>query len=485
MLKRYFGPRIHQGLHFFVLSLFIVGVVCSKFLMSMGLLLGVLNLLLEGDFYTYWERIKTNKFILFILAFYALHLLGFLWTSNMDYGLDDVRKKTSLLLIPIIVGAQPMLGPKRWQRLIRYFLLTLVITAVANLIAYHFFAEKLNLIDIRDMSLFGSHIRYGILIGIGLAFCVERIYHQTKHRAWYVITAGFFLVYTFYSQVLSGIISVAIVLLALMTFLLYMKRLFGLLALSSFIALGGIIALCYYLSFPVQYPTPCVEQYDQMEAAWNKRSDLNYDSLDKRNQPLKATLERYLSSKGLCANKRGVLSLTNEDIQFIETGFADVHQTFGGIQARLLDIRYQLHHAQNPSGHSILERLEYWKNAWAIIEQHWLMGVGTGDVDDAMQAMYDKRHSPLTKERRLRAHNSYLTYYLTFGIFGFLFFVYFQLKFIIQQIKWQQAVGMLFGIIALVTFLFEDTLESQMGITLFAFFYAVFSRKISTKQIRP
>jgi O-antigen ligase len=97
-----------------------------------------------------------------------------------------------------------------------------------------------------------------------------------------------------------------------------------------------------------------------------------------------------------------------------------------------------------------------------------------------MQAMYDQRNSPLTKERRLRAHNSYLTYYLTFGILGFLFFVYFQLKFILQQWKWKQWVGLLFGCIVFVTFLFEDTLESQMGITLFAFFYSLFSRKITS-----
>jgi O-antigen ligase len=202
--------------------------------------------------------------------------------------------------------------------------------------------------------------------------------------------------------------------------------------------------------------------------------------LDLRNQPVSSTLERYLSSKALCATEVGVKQLSTEDIQFIEKGYADVHETYGGMQARLLDIRYQLHHASNPSGHSILERLEYWKNAWALIENHWMLGVGTGDVDDAMQAMYDQRNSPLTKERRLRAHNSYLTYFLTFGILGILFFVYFQLKFILQQVKWKQWVGLLFGCIVLVTFLFEDTLESQMGITLFAFFYSLFSRKITS-----
>jgi hypothetical protein len=481
MLKRYFGPQIHHRVHFFVLALFIIGVVCSKFLMSMGLLLGVLNLVFEGNFHSYYRRLRENPLILFILLFYGIHLLGLLWTSNFDYGLDDIRKKTSLLLIPLIVCAHPIPSPKRWTKLIHYFILTLVITAIINLIAYHFFATKLKLIDIRDMSLFGSHIRYGILIGIGLTFCFERIYTQRKRRNVYALAAVFFLVYTIYSQVLSGIISVAIVLIALLTFLLYIKRLYSVLVFSYVLFIGGLIGLFYYLSVPVNYPVPCAERYDEMETAWNKRSSLNYDSLDQRKQPVSSTLERYLSSKALCARESGVNQLSEEDIHFIERGYADVHETYGGIQARLLDIRYQLHHASNPSGHSILERIEYWKNAWAVIENHWMFGVGTGDVDDAMQNMYNKRQSSLTPERRLRAHNSYLTYYLTFGILGFLFFLYFQLKFIIQQFKWQQWVGFLFGLIALVTFLFEDTLESQMGITLFAFFYAVFSRKITSK----
>ncbi len=481
MFKRYFGPQIHHQVHFLVLAFFIIGVVCSKFLMSMGLLLGILNLLTEGNFTSYFHRLRENPLILLILLFYTLHLVGLLWSSNLDYGLDDVRKKTSLLLIPLIVGSHPIPSSKRWITLIHFFILTLVITASINLIAYHFFAEKLNLIDIRDMSLFGSHIRYGILMGIGLAFCLERLYQGAKYRNGFIASALFFLIYTFYSQVLSGVIAVAIVLVGLIVFVLWKRRQFIVLISSFIVILLGSTALIYYLSQPVTYSILCMEKYDEMESAWNLRSSLNYDSLDKRKQPVASTLERYLSSKRLCANADGVQKLTNEDIHFVETGFADVHETYGGIQARLLDIRYQLHHASNPSGHSILERIEYWKNAWAIIENHWFIGVGTGDVDDAMQEMYNERQSPLTLERRLRAHNSYLTYYVTFGIFGFLFFLYFQLKFIIQQWKWQQWLGFLFGIIALVTFLFEDTLESQMGITMFAFFYAVFSRKITSK----
>jgi O-antigen ligase len=232
MLKRFFGPEIHHRLHFLVLCFFIVGVVCSKFLMSMGLLLGVANLLLEGNFRSYFQRLKDNPLIILLLIFYAVHLLGLSWSSNWTYGLDDIRKKTSLLLIPLIVGAHPIPTPTRLTKLVHYFILTLVITAFINTVAYQFFSNPLHLIDIRDMSLFGSHIRYGILIGIGLAFCLEGIYKGSKYRNLFVLAALLFIIYTFYSQVLSGIISVGIVLVGLLTFILYIKRLYWVLILS-------------------------------------------------------------------------------------------------------------------------------------------------------------------------------------------------------------------------------------------------------------
>jgi hypothetical protein len=221
------------------------------------------------------------------------------------------------------------------------------------------------------------------------------------------------------------------------------------------------------------------ENYITLEQSWNKRSAIAYDSLDLRKQNLSQTLERYLISKNLPVSGDGVDNLTPIDIDFIEKGFADVRETKSGLIARLFGIRYQLHNASNPNGHSILERIEYWKNAGEIIKTNWIFGVGTGDVNDAMQQMYTKRNSSLTEDRRLRAHNSYLTFWMTFGVFGLFYFVFFQAKFFLDQWKKKQVLGVFFIVIAFVTFLFEDTLETQMGITFFTLFYALFSLNTS------
>lgn len=93
MLNRLFGEKFHSNFHVFVLLVLLVGLCCSKFLMSMGLLLGGLNFFLEGNLKEKLSRLKENKFFLIIFGFYFFHVLGMLWTQNWDYGLNELRQK--------------------------------------------------------------------------------------------------------------------------------------------------------------------------------------------------------------------------------------------------------------------------------------------------------------------------------------------------------------------------------------------------------
>ena len=146
---------------------------------------------------------------------------------------------------------------------------------------------------------------------------------------------------------------------------------------------------------------------------------------------------------------------------------------------RLFGLRYQLHETQNPNGHSLLERLEFWSTAWKIIREQPIFGVGTGDVRISFEAMYERNHSLLQEDNRWRAHNTYLTTWVTFGVVGLLFFLAFLGQYSLFQWRNDQWIGLVYMGIFLSTFLIEDTLETQTGVTFFAFFYAIFSRKIT------
>ncbi len=184
-------------------------------------------------------------------------------------------------------------------------------------------------------------------------------------------------------------------------------------------------------------------------------------------------------SKNGCAAASGVAQLSQQEIHYVELGFADVREAQGGLPARLFGLRYQLHHSNNPNDHSLLERLEYWKNATSLIADHWFLGVGIGDLEQEMLDRYEQRASQLRPDRRLRPHNYYLTTWLNLGILGLLLFIWIMLLFIKQQLHYKQLQGVIIGLSILLTLLIEDGLETQMGLTIFAFFFAFYSRRVA------
>ena len=185
-------------------------------------------------------------------------------------------------------------------------------------------------------------------------------------------------------------------------------------------------------------------------------------------QPIEQTLIRYLTASGYRKDAQGVRKLSLEDVKNIENGHTSPN--FNGVLARIYSVQYQISNNGDPNGHSLLERLEYWQNGWTIAKNNFWIGVGAGDVQDAFNKQYVNSKSKLKTENRNRAHNSYLTTFITFGIIGLIYFLYFHLYFIRQSIVTKNYLGILFIITILLSYLTEDTLETQTGITFFAFF---------------
>ncbi|MCK9167249.1 MAG: hypothetical protein M0O94_01670, partial [Bacteroidales bacterium] len=116
---------ISKALYLSGLSLMLLGLPTSRFLMSIS------QFLLLGAWVIYgieqiaasgikpglmWPlRVVENRFgcffrqreaIIFILIF-LLHGIGLLWTSDLPFGLHDLRIKLPLLLLPIVFSTLP------------------------------------------------------------------------------------------------------------------------------------------------------------------------------------------------------------------------------------------------------------------------------------------------------------------------------------------------------------------------------------------
>ena len=135
---------------------------------------------------------------------------------------------------------------------------------------------------------------------------------------------------------------------------------------------------------------------------------------------------------------------------------------------------YNYHNGANPTGCSIAQRIEALKNAMHIIKNKFWFGVGTGDVSIAVQKQYKTDNSPLSMEKRIGPHDQWVTFFMTFGLFGFLIIIWALFTPILIENKTGNYLFLIIMLIGFMSFTDEDTLNTHVGVSFFAFFYSLF-----------
>jgi hypothetical protein len=222
---------------------------------------------------------------------------------------------------------------------------------------------------------------------------------------------------------------------------------------------------------------------DELREAWNKRSKFDFDGLDKANQEIKYTLIRFLTSKGYRKDAEGISKLTNREVALVENGVASIiYVEKSNLYVRIYKIFWEYNRylvTGNASGHSVMQRIEYWLASKSIIKENFLTGVGTGDLDNAFQEEYERTGSLLEQEYRWHSHNQFLAIFVAFGIVGMLWFLFALIYPVLRLGKFHDYYFLSFFIIIVLSMLTEDTLETQAGVTVFAFFnsFYLFTKK--------
>lgn len=453
---------------------------------------------------------------------FLLPLIGLLWTEDFAYAQWDLRMKLPLLLLPFILTTIDPISDRSYRALLGIFILSLTFTVTWCLLIYWHINPK-PYHDVREISVFISHIRFSLLIVLGLCIVFIEAWSKPFGKTFALLISLPFLYFLYIIASMTGIIVLScIVLLAILRFIFKTKnQAVKWMFLSLLIALplsGFLVLRASYLTYftvpandwnDLEKTSAGGEVYEhnpqnrtvegghyvmtyiawgELYDGWQHRSAIHPDSLDGRGHILKGTLIRYLSSKGLRKDLDGIHQLTDDDVKAIESGVPIFHENEKtGLRKRLDNIYFELANYRaggNPSGHSVFQRFEFWKTALHIIADHLLIGVGTGDVKHSFIAKYEEMNSPLDHTHRLRAHNQYLTFWLTFGIFGLIYFVSLLVIPVIRNRK--NILFVAFMIIASMSFLTEDTLESQAGVTFFAFFsiFLTLKRKLNPATLR-
>ena len=464
----------HLDSIYFYLSLsFLVGLTCSKFLMSASLILHALLFLVAGNYKAFWQRLIANKWLLLLLAFWCLHALSLFWSTDLNEGWDAIRVRISIVSLPFLYIGTLSFKQQQIITYARVLMLAIVVVICLNVAHYVVLIQNNLALDIRQLSWFGSHIRFGILVSFSgiLAFYLwKKKFLPTLLFVAYLFLIG---IYTLYSQTFSAILSASIVILIIGYDLLRLTRFSRIIGIGFVLVVGVGGAISINL---IATPNPTCgtfESNDEAIKAWALRSDFPLDSLDRKGQGLTRTAERYLCAKEASLTAISIQKLSREDVINIENGFTSEHSANGGIWSRIEELKFELHEATDPNGHSLLQRIAYWKTAWAVIEDHPWLGVGIGDINREMEKKYNETGSTLKPENRHRSHNMYLTTWMGVGVIGVLLLLWGIGYFGWIGFKEHHLVLLAFSVIVLTTMCLEDSLETQAGASFVGFFIAI------------
>ena len=520
-------PYLNQA-YLLGLLMVAVGLTLSPFLMGMSQFWLVLVWLVDGivtrDFKQKLSRFWHNKAAVLLVAFYLMHVVGLLWTSDFEYAMKDLRVKLPILVMPFVLSSLEPLDRKRFDLVMLVYVLSVFIATQFSFFRY----VRHDYEDVREISRFISHIRFCLNIVFSMAVIGYYLYKRRISKGEGVPSFGikvvidqflmwlllFWFAYViFIFESLSGYVILAAVVLASLLFaFLRWKKGRGwrvAIGISALMVIAAIVVAVWVVVKPMVEVKPVdlstlekttaqgnpywhdtihnpvedgkyVGLYynrNELRETWSQRSELPFDGATADGENLEATLARYLTSKDLRKDAEGVMALTDEDVKNIEQGVANYNNwKHPGLRARLSStlFEYNLYRRyNNPNGGSLSQRMEYTRASFHIIKQHPWFGVGTGDVPQAFAESYDEIHSPLNEEFRFRAHNQYLAIAVAFGLVGLAFFLFVLLYPWFASKRNHTYLYMMFLCVMLLSMFPEDTLETQAGATLFAFFMAL------------
>lgn len=506
----------HKVYHFLLIVL-AAALPLSVFITSVVQFLLVLNWILEGNFSMKWQRLKRSRAFLIFLLFFLLHAAGIAWSTDMQYGLHDLKIKLPLLLIPFLVVTSDTLSIKELRIILFAFIGGCIVGSVASILAL-LGVVQVDINDYRDASLFISHIRFALMIVLSIFFSAYLLFVRQEGerrylRLLYLVALTWLPVFLIILRSLSGIV-IILFLLLLLTLLLVqtVQDRAGRFMLTVMIIFIPLFAVVYtgnsikrfytveqveideldsltvegnpYLHYPDKRETEngnYVWLYfcpQELEREWNRVSDYDYMGKTENDNLIRFTLIRYLTSKGLRKDAVGVSRLDSIDVAAIERGIANhIYLNRFALYPRIYEViwefdRYNL--GYSPNDKSLIQRYFYLKAGLSIASENLLYGVGTGDVRQAFNRYYEENDSPLRMERRRRAHNQYLTFLIAFGIPGMLICLFTLVYPVFLQKRWGSYMATVFLLTMALSMLNEDTLENTSGVVLFSFFYALF-----------
>jgi len=456
---------------------------------------------------------RNNPFPLFPAGVFLLYLIWATGTQHSANAIDEIRRNIFWFLIPMAIAYLP-LKREQLNRILYAFVAGVIISSLVALVRWYF-RGSMGITDIREATL-NPHIGHSLLVNFALFFLATQFFRYLKsgwkiHQIARFAGLLFLFIFNIWLHSLLGLFTLLTSLIILPFFTYHeipvkrRKFIWGgvlVLLIIPFLMIGSELYRQYHTTMPKPgqvakftangnlyhndftntlrenghfiYLNICLPE---LQKEWNKRSSLNFRSTDANGFPVKSTIIRYLTSKGLTKDSVGVSQLSNEDIHYIAEGFANYRYVPGrmNLKARIYQTIWELDAFRmngNPNNKSLVQRWEYTRAALSIIGKHPFFGAGTGNEKTAFTQILSQQNPELKPENFSHAHNQYLNYLVTFGIAGFVILMFLLVYPLIRVRKFSPLLLFFLLNIGLAN-LGDDNLQTHTIRTFFVLFYSL------------
>lgn len=487
----------------------------SEWLLTFFIIIIIVLWIYDGGLKRIQWLTGNRRTVLVFLGLWMVYLVWMINTSDLIYGLKELRLKLPLVVFPLVLGLSEPLDRREVKIILASFIAGVLVSTIYGTVTG--ISQVISgLADSRTLSPFISHIRLAIMAVMAIAIAGWYFYTADRKKGWtllFLFTVLWLIIYICLLMSLTGIFLLSVII--ILTLLKYTienssvwMKVSAVILLMLVLLTGGLFIYHQIRSFytpgkssgsaPMEFTAggnpywhdnsrKDIENGNkvwinicepELRKQWNQKSGIGYDSTDKKGQTLKYTLIRYMASAGLIKDSAGFSLLTREDILNIEQGVTNREFAhWWGLKTKVYELIWQIdfyRNGGNPSGHSLTQRLEFIKTGWNIFLRMPLFGTGTGDISGEFKAQYIIDNSLLERDHRFLSHNQFLTFLVSFGITGFIIVCFTLFLPVIKSGASHQYLSLIFLIIIFLSMLWEDTLQTHTGVSFFAYFYSLF-----------
>lgn len=480
----------------------------SKAATSVGMFLMAIAWFVQWNWKEKIIVFKTNKKpIIFSAVLFLIFVLGLLHSENLTYGLKDLRIKAPIFILPVLFGVSFTI--KRGHILIALSLMaaSAIAATIIGFVNYQINLDADQVVNLRSLSPYISLIRLSLILTMAYGIALWGLVKITSYWKWMLLLPiGWIIFFFSFSESLTGLVFLPLVSLYFIIYLLKGFKRIAITVLLSFGILSVYFLREVYTISKMVFAEHILQEeertlsggrytfndnggkengyyvhrhvcHEELRKEWNKRSSVPYSSTQDKFQ-FNAKILRYLSSRGLKKDSVGISQLNNEEITAIEQGVTNayylkanpiskrIHQLFWEIDEAIRRGRYK--------GNSVTSRFIYSSTGIQVWKDHFFIGVGTGDVKDEMIKKYQLRPNYHEELFQKKSHNQYITIGVSIGVIGLLIFlsIYSYLF-----INYNGSLKYLFWLtqgIFIISMLWEDTIETQAGVAIFALWLNLF-----------